>query len=457
MAGRLLVVEANEVPLRVIELAASQGRAPALAQLMASGSVVETVVDETLPREMYPSQTWASFGTGRPWSEHGIWWYHDPKPADMPFYWQTAAAEGRSVGLVNVLHSSPLDDRFEHGFDFVVPDCFATDSNTRPAALTEFQALNLRLTQQSSRKASLALGKSELKALGSLRHLGLRAETISQIGRLVMGVATGSIPAERLRSGQFLLMRDLFLRLVRTHDPDLGVFFTNHVAAMMHRYWFAAFPDDYTEAWYDDAWVDRYKNEIPMAVEMLDGLVEQLLKMSQKTGHHIAIVSSMGQQASGRETDGRTQDAVVANPEAFLRVLGIDDADIGNAMNPQISMTFTSAARAKDVVAMLEALDHDLEDLEVDRVDAVVTITYEFGPEPNGLTIGGLRHDLADIGVVVHDVDDHSSGRHSPNGILLSNAPGLRHLDGASISATDGAAHLLKTMDVRSRSTADVR
>ncbi|MEM7275509.1 MAG: hypothetical protein AAF547_20705, partial [Actinomycetota bacterium] len=91
MDGRkLVVVEANEVPRRIIEDAAAAGRAPFLARLLADGAIIETVVDRPEPRELYPSQTWASLNTGVGYDRHRVYWYGDPKPAEYPFYWQLA-------------------------------------------------------------------------------------------------------------------------------------------------------------------------------------------------------------------------------------------------------------------------------------------------------------------------------------------------------------------------------
>ncbi|MEL6985504.1 MAG: hypothetical protein AAFO29_23940, partial [Actinomycetota bacterium] len=136
---RLVVVEANEVPLRVVEDLAGRGRAPFFGKLLDEGTLIETEVDEVIPKELYPSQTWASLNTGVPWSEHGIYWYGDRKPAEFPLYWQLAATEGRSVGLVNTLHSSPLSEQCAQGdYRFVIPDCFAVDDATLPSSYRTF-------------------------------------------------------------------------------------------------------------------------------------------------------------------------------------------------------------------------------------------------------------------------------------------------------------------------------
>ena len=91
---------------------------------MAEGLVGSTNVTDDVPREIYPSQTWASLGTGAPFSDHRVYWYGDPKPPDFPFYWQAAAAH-RTVGLVGVLHSSPLSEQCaDPNVLFALPDAF---------------------------------------------------------------------------------------------------------------------------------------------------------------------------------------------------------------------------------------------------------------------------------------------------------------------------------------------
>jgi hypothetical protein len=205
MEGRkLVVVEANEVPIRIIEDVAPTGRIPFLAGLLEAGTLVETVVGEHLPRELYPSQTWASMNSGVPYEQHGIYWYGDRSSARYPFYWQTAARAGRSVGLLNTLHSSPVAEQCGGGnFRFAVPDCFSSDNQTVPADLWRFQRANTALTGANGRRVTLRPGWRELSDLGrSLPKLGLQAATAAELATMVGGVAAGRIPPERLRSGK---------------------------------------------------------------------------------------------------------------------------------------------------------------------------------------------------------------------------------------------------------------
>lgn len=103
----VVVLEVDEVPLRLLRWYAASRPASALAELLANSSVGESEVREPLPKDLYPSQTWASLNSGMPFERHGVYWYGDPKPVELPLHWQEAARH-RRVGVVGTLHSSPL-------------------------------------------------------------------------------------------------------------------------------------------------------------------------------------------------------------------------------------------------------------------------------------------------------------------------------------------------------------
>lgn len=424
--ARLVVLEVNEVPLRVLEHMADGGTCPQLARLLSSSTVAITEVRERLPREMYPSQTWASMGMGVPWSEHQVFWFNDRKPVEHPFYWQQAARRGRTVGLVGTLHSSPLDRQCpEPEFLFVLPDCFAEDTRARPAQLERFQQLNLRLTQRSGRTSSVSPALGDLRDLSALRHLGLRLSTVRQLTRLVAGVASGRVPRERLRLAQFLLLRDLFLRKLSTDEPDLGVFFTNHVASAMHRYWYATFPGDFERPLYDQAWIERYHREIPAAVERLDEFIGSVRRFCQESGRTLVLTSSMGQAASTSLSTDRSLSAVVTDPHRFLTAIGVRRFRVAPAMVPQLSMLFETEADAESALRRLQVVAVEGLSRVVDRSDRTITVSYDFARPTDTLVIDGVAIPAAAAGVSLKRVDDHGSGRHHPDGVLIIDGPVL--------------------------------
>ena len=424
---RLIVLEINELPRRVVDWWIDQAPDGGLARLLARGTFTETVLDEELPRDLYPSQSWASVSTGVPWADHGVFWYGDPKPARFPFYWQAAAAAGRTVGLVGVLHSSPIDvQAADPHIQFLVPDAFAGDPTTRPDDLGPLQELNLRASRRSARVASVRPSLADAGALRSIRAAGLTTSTASRLAALAGSVAVGWVGRERLRAGQTMLLGDVFRAQIERFDPDLAVTFTNHVAAAMHRYWAATFPEDYPEPPYDAEWRRAHADELPFAMRMLDREIEATLELADTTDREIVLVSSMGQHADVELDTDRTHQAVVRDGAAFLRALGVDDhTPVNAAMVPQLTIMADSADDA-------ERLHTDLRDRlgggarEVMVADHVVTVTYDLEIVPGDagaadrIQLGRRTVDAADAGVTVDPITDHRSGRHSPLGVLIA-------------------------------------
>ncbi len=452
---RAVVIEVNEVPRRVLQDVAGMGRAPFLEQLLDDDLVVETRVDEKLPREMYPSQTWASLNTGVPWRDHQIWWYGDPKPAGFPFYWQAAARSGRSVGVVNTLHSSPLSSQCVNGdFRFAIPDCFAVDSDTVPDRYRSFQELNLRLTRANSRTSDLRSMRAELASVLKVAPgLGLSGATMARLGRLGVDVASGRVPRERARCGQFLIMADVFMRLLTDEAPDLAVMFTNHVAAAMHRYWYALYPDDFEIEHYPLDWVARHRDEIPVAVEMLDRFLARLDVWCRHNERTLVVVSSMGQGPSRDLRSDETHDVVIVDAAAFLTAIGVGvdrRPSVRGSMAPNLTLVCGSLDDAEQLARRLDEIGGGHSRWRVDRVDEVVTLTYGMTVvDAETVLLDGEAVIATDAGIEIRRIDDHTSGRHIPEGVVaVSNSPTFKQPADGEVDYLDFAPAMLDLLGV---------
>lgn len=450
----MVVVEANEVPLRVVADNAPSGETPFLASLLANGRLIETEVGDDLDRELYPSQSWASMNTGVGYEKHGVYWYGDPKPVEFPLYWQQAAAAGLTVGLVNTLHSSPLatqcvGDRYR----FVVPDCFSADSDTVPAELSDFQQLNLRLTKSSARRTRLGSEARQIaKLVPLLPQLGVRGRTMVDLTSMVAGVASRRIPTERLRSAQFLLLGDLFVHLLERHAPDLAVFFTNHVAASMHRYWYARYPNDFEDDHYDDRWVRRHRQEIPAALASLDRFLRRVDDWCTAHDRTLVVASSMGQGPSPALDAGRSHEAVVVDPQRFVDALGIDSSVVvRGAMVPQLTLACGSASKAEETDRILVGAGvNRAAKPSIDRSGDVITLTYDLDVVgDDAVRLGGEVQTATSVGVEIQAVEDHSSGRHVSRGVLgVTNSSTFDAGAGGPINALDVAPAVLSHLGV---------
>lgn len=428
MNQKLVVIEANEVPVKVFARYAKEYPESAVSSLLRDGDVLRTHANDVPVADLYPSQTWASFNTGVPFAQHHIHWYNDPKPPQYPMYWRAIANRGRSVGCVNTLHSSPLSTiRVSGDYPFLIPDCFAEDTQTAPSRYSGFQELNVRLTRSNARTSSLsslAVGAG-LRSLVSPSSYGVAYHSAKTICGTVAGIALGRLNKERLRSMQFPLLAEIFSNELKRTDVDLSLLFTNHVAASQHRYWYALFPEEFPEAAYPEDWVKRYRREILDAVALLDRYLARWLAYCRQTDRILIVCSSMGQAAEPRLTGEAVSKARHAfrldDPATLLtRVLGtVPPFELKSSMVPQCSVSFPSRSHADEVREQLLHACGAALNLTAEVNGQVLTITSEPDPLVATVTVAGAEMTYEELGYVRLPIDDHRSGTHHPEGSLL--------------------------------------
>jgi hypothetical protein len=453
MSGRrLIVLESNEVPPHVFRWYADQHRAGAIARLLWEGGL-HTTANHDEPdlggRELYPSQAWATLATGVPFAEHGVYWYGDPKPVAYPLYWQLAARAGKRVGVVGTLHSSPLAQQAsDPNVVFAIPDCFATDDATTPPRYRRFQRLNLAMTRDSGRVVAARPGPRDLATLATSWRLGVKGRTLTTLGKLGASVLTGRVPRERLRAAQFVLHADIFQSLAWKHDPDLGVLFTNHVASMMHRYWHATFPGDWPAPLYDQAWIERYGDEITHAMYLLDCVIAELRTFCEQTDRALMIVSSIGQKADTNGGPASDRLPIVRDAERFVRALSDTHVAVRPGMVPQVSAVYRSEPDATEARDRIERAPKRGLDLAVDQAGEVLTFSYFLDADRGSFEVGGRVVTFAEAGVAVQQVDDHRSGTHDPIGSLLVSGVDLEPAGDEPVDVLNVAPTILDALGV---------
>jgi hypothetical protein len=238
-------------------------------------------------------------------------------------------------------------------------------------------------------------------------------------------VGRGAWNKERLRVGQSLLAADVFAHQVATHDPDLSVVFLNHVAAFMHRYWAATFPEDWPEGpGYEQSWIDGHCNELAFAMEALDRIVDKLLELAARTDRTLMLVSSMGQQADNTLDPHAEFQAVIRRPDQFLSAAGLAAGhEVRSAMVPQLTVVADTQHDADHIARTMDTwlgrgLDELMVAIEGDR--RVMTFTCKPACREDAVFVGDAWVDPAGVGVTIERITDHRSGRHSPRGVLIS-------------------------------------
>lgn len=426
MTRRLVVLEANEVPLRVFRQYADAHPDSSIAALLADSLTLTTEARDVADRDLYPSQSWASMNSGLPFDEHRIRWYNDPKPATAPFIWRTIADHGLSVGAVGTLHSSHDPKHDGDPFAFLVPDSFAPNAYTTPRSLEPLQAMNLEMTARSGRVADTRVTSlARISLLRSLPTSGITPWTYAHAASTLLGIAARRVSRERLRSLQFPVLADVFMKQVRRHRPDLGVLFTNHVAASLHRYWYAQFPEDYPIEVFDREWVDRFAGEIPAALRILDRYIGKLMSHCARERAILVVVSSMGQCANTalpactdrtrarfyRVDDVRSLVAAIAGETPPF--------DVRPAMVPQYTLGFETADAAAGVERALAERTPESIRVRTVRNESVLTLTIRVDADRERFVIDGTSFDAADLGLSRLRVADQHSGRHHRDGTLI--------------------------------------
>ena len=125
-----IVLEVNEIPLKVLEKYTSENPKSNLGKLKYK---ITTLANDLPEDELYPSQTWASINTGLPYSQHRVKWFSDELNTEE-LYWQKLQKLGYKTSIVGSLHTSPASNflKEHHNFDVFIPDFFSKDKTTFP-------------------------------------------------------------------------------------------------------------------------------------------------------------------------------------------------------------------------------------------------------------------------------------------------------------------------------------
>jgi len=449
---RLVLFEMNEVPTRVLNAYASFRPRSFLGRKMASNDYFETRAYDLDEELLYPSQAWASLNTGKPFAEHKIKWFSDPKNFSA-FFWHRAMKSGKDVVVVGTPHSSPVRTMMgAENFKLLIPDFFSDDESTIPRKYMPLQKFNLRASMQGRR----ANNKKEILLDGAKSFFGhpdpsvwgLERDSFFQLLSILKRVFAGN--RESLRMAQFPLFASIFSTVVTTKSIDLAILFTNHVASAMHRYLHAVPGLAAADTPYSADWRNKYQNEVFYALDLLDFWVSKVADKLNDRPTGIVITSAIGQKLNKRLTSeivkSYTRDYRLERPQDFLSVLGLDceSMELIGAMLPQYSF------RCKGEKIAQEALDHVMK-FSCDRIDRyghytnpgnrlrskdlvpvsglylhadrnldIFTLSVMVQTDSTGrVRIDDKTYKPTEIGFTEFEVEDHHSGEHSRDGIVI--------------------------------------
>ncbi|MCU0567673.1 MAG: hypothetical protein MUF49_13875 [Oculatellaceae cyanobacterium Prado106] len=453
---KVILFELNEVPYRVFDQYCQDKPQSSFAQLLAQSQQYETWAEDNV--HLSPTTTWPSLHRGVAFDKHGINSFgQNLQDIDRlyPPLWQITTTHGVKTGVFAPMMSYQPPDDLTH-YDFYVPEAFAAEAFAHPQCISIFQQFNIAMTQASrSNVAQKIEWQPALKMLQQADTLGLSLPTFLDIGAQFIAERFQPHLRTRRRSLQTLLGFDIFLQQLQQSQPSYASFFTNHVAAAMHRYWAATFPDDYASFHMSSEWSQRYAHEITFAMDKADDLLHRLMRFVQNhSGYVLLIAGSMGQAAlEAKPSDSFLE---IAHPQKFMQTLGVADHEF--EVRPSMITQFVVAIAPPK----LERFRNNLSKLTLNGEPLRFTdyhdglfcfyLTYQDYQGSAHCQLGQTPIPFEDLGIVrtLHEDSAFLTADHVPQGALLVwDAKNPAHCKSRpQISALDLAPTILQNFNI---------
>jgi hypothetical protein len=425
VSRKIILYELNEVPFRVLDSFCTQDPDSSFARMLPRLKTYETLSEDKEP--LSPWQTWPSLHRGVSDERHGIHDFgQDLSKVDRhyPPIWALLSAGKVRTGVCGSLHSYPMPATSKD-YAFYLPDPFAVTPESIPPWLEKFQKFNLTMSRESGRNVCSKIHLNlALPVLANIRKIGLRLETLAQITGQLTGELLHRWKKTRRRIYQSALVFDVFSKLLEDTQPEFATFFTNHVAATMHRYWAASFPDDYESNSYSEEWIHRYRGEIYLAMTMADRFFNRLVRFVERHSRYaLWVATSMGQAAAaGSPVRTELHLTHVARFMGFFG-LGTEAWTRLPAMAPEVNLRLLPAQADSFEASLRQLMIHD-RPLNFRRDAAFFSLTFghkNLDTERQLAKFGNRCVRFSELGLTCTEIEDGagSTGYHVRNGMLL--------------------------------------
>ena len=217
---------------------------------------------------------------------------------------------------------------------------------------------------------------------------------------------------------------DVVMNEVRRTEPDFATVFANHVAAAMHRYWAAKFPDDYDDLRMPADWRRTYAGEIDAAMNEADYMLGRLERFVRRDpDYRVMVVASMGQAAI--EHEPIENQLIIRDFGAFMDTLGFAEHEYEKlvGMEPEYVVRFAEPAglerfRERCAALRLGELEPHLKPVDERQITFLV---FQNNVSFDHVTLDGRRVPLGVAGLHIEPIQDMSgsTAQHVRGGCCL--------------------------------------
>lgn len=435
----VVLYELNEVPWDVVDIYVNTRPESHIAALLEEGQCLTTVHDDREEHQgLQPWRTWPTLHTST-YSHNSFDLGQDPTTFRGDPIWDVAETAGLSVGLFGPMQSWPAR-QFRHG-GFYIPDTFSRDAKTFPPSLESFQTFNLAMTGENGFSPRANLNLKTLAGTGmNLVREGLTPRSMATLGAHLIKERIDPRYKAFRSAMQAPLGFDLYWKLHRTHDPRLSVFFTNHVAGMMHRFWGDGMPGYVEQHGYTSDAV--YGSFIIAAMDIADRQIGRIRKYLARNPNSMLVVSASMGQGPVAVLELGDHLHVIDDYAKLAEALGLHPIGPGLAMYPMLSLVFDTEADARAAVTPLESVSIEgkgsmFARVRVEGKTVTFGIDYMLGCEESALlrfrpagTADGEAGDIvgppAKLGIARQPrTGGINTGYHIPEGVLIAAGTGV--------------------------------
>lgn len=413
MINKVIVLELNEVTNRVIDTYISENPSSHLASVVQRSARFVAATPDKI--QLHPKVSWQTFHRGVPDHMHGFVEFNQTKAEgkeNYPPLWEIITDAGKRIGCGASIGSHPVPENPDN-VSFYVTDPFAPSFETVPAYLSSFQRLNNLAVQRSGRNVRRGgFGVSDVSSLLlNLPRLGISFSTIAKTARQLISERLNSVRIVRRRNIQALMTFDVVFNQLKKSRPDFSTIFANHVAACMHRYWAAKFPNDYQVNRMPQEWRDTYAGEIDAAMDEADYMIGKLDKFTKDNPEYtVLVVASMGQEAIEHEVI-RNQ-LIIDDFDAFMHTLGFESGEYEKltGMEPEYVVEFKVKDGLKkfEQVCRTTKINGQNPDVKPRNDTQCSFEVFHNNIDFTSISVSGKSTDLGDAGLLIEEIQDMS-------------------------------------------------